>query len=66
MKLLRTAPALKNERVHGARGETRGAAGADVFGYIDVFCNRLRRRLSLDGVSPMRFYRTWLQQQSVP
>lgn len=55
---------LKNERVHGARYATRDAARADVFEYIEVFYNRVRRHSSLDGVSPMSFYESWLNQQS--
>ena len=55
---------LKNERVHGRRYETRGAARADVFEYIEVFYNRVRRHTSLGGVSPVSFYEAWLKQQS--
>jgi putative transposase len=55
---------LKNERVHGARYETRDAARADLFEYIEVFYNRIRRHSSLGGVSPAKFYATWLAQQS--
>jgi putative transposase len=55
---------LKNERVHGTRYETRDAARADVFEYIEVFYNRFRRHSSLDGVSPVTFYETWLKRQS--
>lgn len=55
---------LKNERVHGARYQTRNAARADVFEYIEVFYNRIRRHSSLGGVSPVSFYETWLHQQS--
>ena len=55
---------LKNERVHGTRYETRDAARADVFQYIEIFYNRLRRHSSLRGVSPEAFYTTWLTKQS--
>jgi putative transposase len=55
---------LKNERVHGARYETRDAARADVFEYIEVFYNRTRRHSSINGVSPVSFYETWLNRQS--
>lgn len=55
---------LKNERVHGARYETRDAARADVFEYIEAFYNRVRRHTSINGLSPVTFYETWLKQQS--
>jgi len=55
---------LKNERVHGSRYETRDAARADVFEYIEVFYNRVRRHTSLGGVSPALYYENWLKQQS--
>lgn len=55
---------LKNERVFAARYETRGAARTDIFQYIEIFYNRVRRHSSINGVSPMSFYATWLNQQS--
>ena len=55
---------LKNERVYGSRYATRDAARADVFEYIKVFYNRIRRHSSLDGVSPLSFYETWFNRQS--
>jgi putative transposase len=55
---------LKNERVHGTRYETRDAARADVFEYIEVFYNRVRRHTSLGGVSPALYYENWLKLQS--
>jgi putative transposase len=51
--------------VHGARYETRDAARADVFEYIEVFYNRVRRHSSLAGVSPAQFYAAWTQQSTV-
>jgi putative transposase len=56
---------LKNERVHGARYETRDEARADAFDYIEVFYNRRRRHSSLGGISPVSFYETWLNEQSM-
>lgn len=56
---------LKNERVHGTRYPTRDAARTDVFEYIEVFYNRVRRHTSLGGISPVSCYETWLKQQSV-
>jgi len=55
---------LNNERVHGTRYQTRDAARADVFEYIEVFYNRTRRHSSINGVSPVSFYETWLNRQS--
>ena len=55
---------LKNERVHGMRYETRDAARADIFEYIEVFYNRVRRHTSLGGISPVSFYEAWLNRQS--
>jgi hypothetical protein len=55
---------LKNERVHGSRYETRDAARADVFEYIEIFYNRVRRHTSLGGVSPALYYENWLKKQS--
>ena len=55
---------LKNERVHGARDETRDEARADLYDYIEVFYNRLRRHTSLGGVSPVSRYEAWLKQLS--
>ena len=54
---------LKNERVHGARYATRDEARADVFEYIEVFYNRVRRHSSLGGISPVSFYESWLRRQ---
>lgn len=56
---------LKNERVHGVRYETRDAARADVFEYIEAFYNRARRHTSLGGVSPVTYYETWLKQSAM-
>jgi putative transposase len=55
---------LKNERVHGSRYETRDAARADVFEYIEVFYNRSRRHSALGGQSPAAVYEAWLKLQS--
>lgn len=55
---------LKNERVHGARYATRDAARADIFEYLEVFYNRVRRHSSLGGISPASCYELWLKRQS--
>jgi putative transposase len=57
---------LKNERVHGSRYETRDAARADLFDYVEVFYNRSRRHSALGGQSPAAVYEAWLKIQSEP
>jgi putative transposase len=54
---------LKNERVHGTRYETRVAATADLFDYIEVFYNRSRRHSTLGYKSPIRFLKDWIKTQ---
>lgn len=56
---------LKNERVHGTRYETRDAAKADLFEYIELFYNRRRRHSALHGKSPAVVYEAWLMQQKL-
>ena len=55
---------LKNERVHGSRYETRDAARADLFDYVEVFYNRRRRHSALGGQSPAAVYEASLKNQS--
>jgi putative transposase len=54
---------LKNERVHGTRYETRVAATADLFDYIEVFYNRSRRHSTLGYKSPILFLKDWIKTQ---
>ena len=54
---------LKNERVHGSRYRTRAEAKADVFGYIEMFYNRVRRHSTLGQISPERFLLNWHSAQ---
>ncbi len=54
---------LKNERVHGTRYETRDAALADLFAYIEVFYNRSRRHSTLGYKSPTQFLHDWITTQ---
>ena len=54
---------LKNERVHGSRYRTRADAKADVFQYIEIFYNRVRRHSTLGQTSPERFLNDWLSNQ---
>jgi len=46
---------LKNERVHGTNYATRAQAQADLFVYIALFYNRIRRHSSLGYLSPIAF-----------
>ena len=54
---------LKNERVHGSRYRTRADAKADVFQYIEMFYNRVRRHSRLGQISPERYMQDWLSKQ---
>ena len=54
---------LKNERVHGKRYRTRSQAKADIFEYIEMFYNRVRRHSTLGQTSPERFLNAWLLNQ---
>ena len=54
---------LKNERVHGQRYRMRADAKADVFEYIEIFYNRVRRHSTLGQTSPERFLNAWLLDQ---
>ena len=46
---------LKRERVHRQHYRTRAEATADIFQYIEIFYNRLRRHSSLGHVNPEQF-----------
>lgn len=54
---------LKNERVLGSRYRTRADAKADLFQYIEIFYNRVRRHSTLGQTSPERFLNAWLSHQ---
>lgn len=54
---------LKNERVHGTRYDTRAAAKADLFDYIEPFYNRKRQHSTLGYVSPVKFLENWVSTQ---
>lgn len=51
---------FKNERVHGTRYETREAAIADAFDYIEPFYNHRRLHSTLGYASPVKFLEDWL------
>jgi putative transposase len=55
---------LKNERVHGQRYRTRQEAIADLFQYIEVFYNRIRRHSTLGSRSPIQFMQDWIDTQN--
>jgi putative transposase len=55
---------LKNERVHGQRYRTRQEAIADLFEYIEVFYNRIRRHSTLGSRSPIQFMQDWIDTQN--
>lgn len=46
---------LKKERIKKRIYKTREIARADVFDYIEMFYNRIRRHSHLDGMSPETF-----------
>jgi transposase InsO family protein len=56
---------LKTELVHGRRFPSRAVARRDIFDYIEVFYNRVRRHSALDHVSPAEFELTQLTQLAV-
>ncbi|MFQ2661519.1 IS3 family transposase [Aeromonas caviae] len=57
---------LKRERIKRRIYATRDEARSDVFDYIEMFYNPIRRHGSNDGLSPVEFERQFIfQQQSV-
>jgi putative transposase len=54
---------LKNERVHGTRYATREEAIADLFDYVEVFYNRVRRHSTLAYRSPIQFLQDWITNE---
>ncbi len=50
---------LKVEFVHDTEFGTRAQATREIFEYIEVFYNRVRRHSSIDYVSPMEFERNY-------
>ncbi|WP_420866530.1 IS3 family transposase [Aeromonas bestiarum] len=57
---------LKRERIKRRIYPTRDEARSDVFDYIEMFYNPIRRHVSNDGLSPIEFEKQFnVQQQSV-
>jgi transposase InsO family protein len=54
---------LKVEFVHETLFRTRAQATREIFEYIEVFYNRVRRHSSIDYVSPMDFERSYVPLQ---
>ena len=48
---------LKTERIRRQVYRTRDAARADVFDYIERFCNTVRRHSTIGYLSPVKFER---------
>lgn len=55
---------LKNERVHGTTYATRADAQADLFEYIEVFCDSSRRHCTPGYSSPVRFAENWISKHA--
>jgi putative transposase len=51
---------LKVEFVHDILFHTRAQATREIFEYIEVFYNRVRRHSFVDYVSPMEFERNYV------
>jgi len=56
---------LKTELLHGQRYDTRRAAQAEIFEYLEAFYNRFRRHSTLGYLSPVEFERRTTQPTTV-
>lgn len=54
---------LKKEEVYLTKYETRAAARAAIFDYVEVFYNNIRRHSKIGNVSPAAFERNWVAAQ---
>ena len=54
---------LKKEQVHLQRYATRAAARLDIFEYLEMFYNKVRRHSKINNQSPTDFERQWLAEQ---
>ena len=52
---------LKTEHVFWRKYKTRTEARQDIFNYIEVFYNRVRRHSTLDYISPADYEENWLK-----
>lgn len=53
---------LKKELIHGRRFATRAQAQSEIFEFIEVWYNRIRRHSSLDYMSPVQYEEKMLTQ----
>jgi putative transposase len=51
---------LKNEQVHHCHYKTRAEARADIFDYIEMFYNTIRRHSALGNLSPLDFTQSFV------
>ena len=54
---------LKKEQVYLQHYKTREEARLDIFDYIEVFYNRVRRHSKIGNESPVNFEKHWFLQQ---
>ena len=54
---------LKKEQVYLQHYKTREEARLDIFDYIEVFYNRVRRHSKIGNESPVNFEKQWFLQQ---
>ena len=56
---------LKNERIKKRKYKKQDLARADIFEYIEMFYNPIRRHLHLGGVSPEAFEKASFSSKEV-
>ena len=54
---------LKKEQVHLQHFKTREQARSNIFDYIEVFYNKVRRHSKINHMSPADFERKWRMEQ---
>ena len=55
---------LKKEQVHQQRYASRAAARLDIFEYIEVFYDKIRRHSKINNPSPADFEQQWREKQT--